>query len=276
VPRTSQSTKRVRSPDGAAKCEGDQRLAKRTGTSLHHQVFLVLRDRILSGQPEVGAMLPSEDELARQFAVSRVTLRVAMANLEAERLIERRQGVGTFVAPHPKPRESASDLIEQITDLSRSTTAQVLEFDYRRAPAHIQAVFGCDPDAVFQRAVRLRLKGSTPIFCATTYVPQEIAKNFSLEQLEKLSLYQLLAQSGILIASGVQVVSAQLADPVTAPLLDVAVGAPLLQLKRQYVNSAGVLIGYVEILASPLRFEVKMSMDDTTLHPRTAGKKSLR
>ena len=44
-----------------------------------------------------GERLPSEPELARQLGVSRATLREAMRTFEAQGLIRRRQGVGTFV-----------------------------------------------------------------------------------------------------------------------------------------------------------------------------------
>lgn len=46
---------------------------------------------------EPGAMLPSEDELARQLHVSRSTLREAMGILEKEGLVVRKHGIGTFV-----------------------------------------------------------------------------------------------------------------------------------------------------------------------------------
>ena len=239
-------------------------IRKRAGTSLHHQIFLVLRDQILNGQYEAGGPIPSEEELTRLFGVSRVTIRAALASLDAEGLVERRQGVGTFVAPQGRSARlhtPVTDLIAQIAEIGRNTSVTLLEFDYVKAPAHIQAIFRCGSNTVFQRALRLRHAGSRPIFYITTYVPQTLAKNFSREQLEAMTLYRLLAQSGVVIASGSQVVSAQLADPIVAPLLDIAVGAPLLQVRRQYRAESGDLIGYVEILASPTQFEVHMSLD---------------
>ncbi len=238
-------------------------IGKRPGASLHHQIFLVLRDQIINGQYEAGGALPSEDELARLFRVSRVTIRAALASLDSEGLIERRQGVGTFVAMGRTARlhTPVADLIAQIAEIGRNTNVTLLEFDYVKAPVQVQALFGCGGNTVFQRALRLRRTGSRPIFYITSYVPQSLAKNFTREQLEAQTLYRLLAQSGVIIASASQVVSAQLADPIVAPLLDVAVGAPLLQVRRQYRTETGDLISYVEVLASPAQFEVHMSLD---------------
>ena len=48
---------------------------------------------------EPGTVLPSEPTLAKQFGVSRATLREAMRGFEDRGLIERRQGAGTYVRP---------------------------------------------------------------------------------------------------------------------------------------------------------------------------------
>lgn len=53
----------------------------------------------LLAQSEPGTVLPSEPALAEQFGVSRATLREAMRGFEDRGLIERRQGVGTYVRP---------------------------------------------------------------------------------------------------------------------------------------------------------------------------------
>jgi len=68
--------------------------------SLKTQLQRALRDRILSGRYAPGSQFPPEGELVEQFNVSRTTVRSALAALEAEGLIQRRWGVGTFVSGH--------------------------------------------------------------------------------------------------------------------------------------------------------------------------------
>src|SRR5215218_8715368 len=72
-------------------------LKKHRNIPLYHQVFLVLQDWIGEGRYTPDEPLPSEEQLARLFGVSRVTIRGAMETLDALGLVERRQGVGTFV-----------------------------------------------------------------------------------------------------------------------------------------------------------------------------------
>lgn len=61
--------------------------------AIEHQ----LEHLILTGTLRLGEKLPPERELAKQFDVSRPSLREAIQNLEAKGLLLRRQGGGTFV-----------------------------------------------------------------------------------------------------------------------------------------------------------------------------------
>ncbi len=53
---------------------------------------------IVEGTLSPGQQLPPERELAKQFEVSRPSIREAIQRLEAKRLLTRRQGGGTFVS----------------------------------------------------------------------------------------------------------------------------------------------------------------------------------
>jgi GntR family transcriptional repressor for pyruvate dehydrogenase complex len=61
------------------------------------EVFKVIHDRILSGKLVSGDILPPQDQLARQFSVSRNTLREAVHKLAAMGLLKTKAGVGTIV-----------------------------------------------------------------------------------------------------------------------------------------------------------------------------------
>ncbi len=71
-----------------------------------------LRDLLRSGRFELGARLPTERTLAGEFDVSRRSVRRAFEVLEAEGLVWRRQGSGTFAGTRPSvPRESLGVLV---------------------------------------------------------------------------------------------------------------------------------------------------------------------
>jgi DNA-binding GntR family transcriptional regulator len=67
-----------------------------------------LRQAIQGGQYGHGERLPAERQLAEAFGTSRTTVRAALDQLEAERLVSRRIGSGTFVNSPARPRPSTS------------------------------------------------------------------------------------------------------------------------------------------------------------------------
>lgn len=67
---------------------------------------------------KAGDRLPSEPELARKLGVSRATLREAMRTYEIKGLIQRRQGVGTFVRHPFKVIENGLEILESIETLA--------------------------------------------------------------------------------------------------------------------------------------------------------------
>lgn len=65
--------------------------------NLTSQVFEQLKDQIITGKWKPGYKIPSENELAEIFNVSRMTVREALQALVALDLLEKKRGRGTFV-----------------------------------------------------------------------------------------------------------------------------------------------------------------------------------
>lgn len=238
-------------------------VSKQLGNPLHQQVFLVLRDRILSRRYEVGEMLPSEDELARMFNVSRTTIRIALAALSVTGLIDKRQGVGTFVRESGTAtpvRTSMSDMVTHIHEIGRSTSVQVIEFGYGRPPKRVQELFHAEDDDVFQRAIRVRRLKRRPILYITSYIPEAIGRHFDAREMERRPIFDLLEDAGVRLKAGEQWVSATLAEPIVASRLTIEVGSPLLQIERIHFNRKNEPVEYLEILAVPRFFELRMRL----------------
>lgn len=87
------------------------------GQPLYKQLIAYIRKNIESGEWSVGEQIPSERELCKQFAVSRITVRQAIAEAEKEGLLQRVQGKGTFVA---KPKINQE--LQQITSFKETMT----------------------------------------------------------------------------------------------------------------------------------------------------------
>lgn len=70
----------------------------KTGEVKYRQVYLWLKSMIETNKFAEDSRLPSEEELARQFGISRMTVRKAMAELVREGMIVRIRRKGTFLS----------------------------------------------------------------------------------------------------------------------------------------------------------------------------------
>lgn len=235
------------------------------GTPLYQQVFLVLREAILTGRHAPGEPMPSEAELGQAYGVSRVTLRRALALLAGADLIERRQGSGTFVRRPPVGAAAVdgSRIVGDIDDLATRTRVRIAEFRYASPSPRVSAAFGHAGHAVMQHAVRVRSLGRVAVAQIETWVPEEIGRRFAEHDLERASMLELLARAGAGIAGGEQIVAATLADPVVADRLAIQIGAPLLEIVRLGRDRTGRLVQYARILARPDRFRLRQSVADS-------------
>ncbi|WP_018132649.1 FadR/GntR family transcriptional regulator [Effusibacillus pohliae] len=66
--------------------------------AIYKQIASDIQAMIEQGYLQPGDKLPSMKELAKQFGVSRPTIREALSSLQAKGLLELRQGDGTFVS----------------------------------------------------------------------------------------------------------------------------------------------------------------------------------
>jgi DNA-binding GntR family transcriptional regulator len=133
-----------------------------------------LIDDIRRGRYRPGALIPTEAALAGRFAVSRITVRAAMRELERRGLVSRRAGVGTRVedasatARYVHAAHSIEDLIQFTADLR----FRVLESRALRADAGLAVRLDCAPGErlVLVRGLRVGADG-TAVGLSVHYLP---------------------------------------------------------------------------------------------------------
>ena len=85
---------------------------------LADQVYDIILKSILSGEFQQGSKLPSENELAELYQVSRPTIRTAFSRLGELGYVIKKRGVGTFVSNTPSianPLYQSIDVMERIS-----------------------------------------------------------------------------------------------------------------------------------------------------------------
>src|SRR6185437_5815180 len=101
----------------------DPDIFRRSRSPIYLQIAKLLRQRIEQGEWKMGDQLPTLDALMAAYGVARSTLREALARLEAEGLIRRGRGTGTFVTKDLSSQRwfrlpiNWPDMLESVADL---------------------------------------------------------------------------------------------------------------------------------------------------------------
>jgi GntR family transcriptional regulator len=241
-----------------------------TAVELHktRRIYLLLRDRIVSGEAAPGTRLSSEPMLAAQHGVSRVTVRRALDLLATEGLISRRAGSGTYVERVAAARPIVADfsnVLSHLIDMGRATAVKLLSFTYVTPPAAIAEPLGLVPGERAQRSVRVRLIDGHPFSFLTTHVPERIGLTYSERDLATVPLLELMERSGIVAVRATQSVSAVLVGPETAEALELEPGSPAISLTRVVYEPSGRGIEHLHALYRPDRYTLQMEFVRTNV-----------
>jgi GntR family transcriptional regulator len=222
---------------------------------LYYQLENLLREKINSGAFSPGDRLPTESDLIRQYGVSRITVRQALTALAEEGLIERRQGRGTFVAERKIKRRAfegqthLTGSLDEIIAMGLETPVKVLEMNRIEADPHEAELLGLQPGEPVYRIKRMRIRDGKPYSLIVNYLPAEIGARFTKEELSAGSLLQMIeAKFKLRLKDAKQQITAALADPYVAGMLEVRVGSPLLSIERTVYTDEGRPVENVHVL----------------------------
>jgi GntR family transcriptional regulator len=212
---------------------------------LNREIENFLRQQIV--ELEVGARLPSEIELAKHFSTTRSTVRSALQRLEAEGVIQRVAGSGTFVC-HPPPHRQLRQLLsfsEEMRKRGREPSSKVVFVGVRPANDRERTLLRLSSDARIIEIKRLRFADNIPIAIQDVVLPERFA--FVLDKdLEANSLYSVLASTGVVPSWSKGTIRAQLAQAEDARYLSTAPYAALLVETRTTYDQRGEPIELVE------------------------------
>ncbi|MDN7179388.1 GntR family transcriptional regulator [Caballeronia sp. SEWSISQ10-4 2] len=235
-------------------------LIRENVTSLYEQIAETLREEIELGSYEPSGKLPSEAELSERFDVSRVTVRLAIGKLAAEKLVDRKQGKGTFATA--KRLQHRLDVLRGFYDsLARQGVEPhmaLLRMQERDTPAALRGVFGPDVRTCVY-IERLHSVGGEPVALAQTYLLPE-ARTVSREQVANTPSYEILESlPGWHIERADMSISAAAASADIARCLAVSKHAPLLVMKRTTYLTNGRACESTVFHIRPERYEFIVS-----------------
>jgi GntR family transcriptional regulator len=183
---------------------------------------------------EDGQQLPTEHELQVEFRVSRDTIRQALAGLEADGLLLRQAGRGTFfVRPADGlVRQKLTGLAEDFSALQLDTVAELLEACPVQGCDEEARIMGMQGRSLF-RIVRSRQFEGTPLAVHEAFVSESLGRKLAAQDLSRGSIAETLTTKlKLRYEEEFQRIEAVAADLPWARVLDVRIGEPLLLVTR--------------------------------------------
>ena len=216
--------------------------------------FTVIKDHICkmieSGQWQQHEKVPSENELAEQFSVSRMTARRALQELTEQGLLIRSQGAGTFVATFKSQSSlleirNIADEIQQRGHEHHSIQIELISVDVNNEIAILLGLK--ESESVFYSEV-LHFENNEPIQLEQRYVNSKLVPQYLQQNFAQITPHEYLSTEAPL-TEATHEIEAILAQKEVCLLLGIDAHIPCLQVKRRTWSSQGVVS--LAILTAP-------------------------
>jgi GntR family transcriptional regulator len=228
------------------------------------QILVDLRERTAVG--EFDERFPTDEELRREYDVSRQTVREAARRLQVEGVIVRERGRGTSLAsassPLEQPLHALYSLARTAQDSGLTERSEVLALRIEPAGEAARPLeLTPDEDTVFVE--RLRYVGDEPMSLHRSWFPAERAAPLLEADLHTGSLYDALASyCGIRVSGGREWIRPEVPDPATRRLLGLRAGGAVLVVERR-ATAGGVPVEWRRSLVRGDRYAFRAEWPPT-------------
>lgn len=242
-----------------------KQLSKASPTPLYHQLYTVLKTMVIDGTLELGARMPTEEQLAELFSVSRITAKRAMDELANENLVQRRRGKGTHVIYRYSPKPVYAPLtgmLQEIESMARNSSAEILDYGMRVPPQSVRNELELADGQTALHLLRVRVRDNLKFGYYTSWTAGvEMPTNpATFENTPRLAYFR---ANGLEVTHVTQTLSAIAADAAVARALEVTEGSPLLSLtRRSFKTENGIerLMDFLQVLYNPEHFQYSMDL----------------
>lgn len=212
--------------------------------------------KIVDGTYPEGETIPSEMDLAKQYGVSRPTIRQALQILVNEGYLEKRRRRGTIVRkveetqdepilPSPRPATTGvQSFEEELSSSGKMIKTVPILVKTEEASAGIARALEISPGDPVHKLVRLRYVDDSPNVFMENYVPAALYPDFIDTDFSKVGLYQRMSQLGRPVHKVTRRIEVIKADAAISTLLDVPIGDPLFHFHTFGRDSEGTMVEY--------------------------------
>lgn len=239
-----------------------------------------IRERLeaLAVRLGAGARLPSDRRLAEHFDVARMTVRTELKRLAIDGVVEVEQGRGTFVARGPRLAPSWGTSYTLAARAAKGEPQTVLvERQLREADERTARLLEIGVGDAVLALTRLRAFDGRPIGIERVSIPLALFPGLEVVELERVSLYELLADRwGLVRAGSTGRAAATLPSEADATLLRITTRDPCLTIQMTSTDSSGRIFEAGRSTYRADRYEIGISLLHDPNADETPSKDSQR
>ena len=215
-----------------------------------------LLDAIRIGGMRPGDRVPSEAELVERFRVSRMTANRALRELQAEGIVVRRAGVGSFIAEPAQIGHviEIRNIADEIRGRGHAYQAVVVENVALEADRRTAPLLGVKTGTDIFRSIIVHHEAGVPVQLEERYILAAMAPEYGTMDFTVVTPNEYLTRVAP-IERVEHRIRAEMPDASVRELLDMEAGEPVLVMMR-LTWSRGTLVSRARLTHPAQRFEL--------------------
>jgi GntR family transcriptional regulator, histidine utilization repressor len=218
---------------------GEEGQTERVPAFLHIKNYLL--EQIQAGQWKEGDAIPSEQALAKQFGVSRMTVNRAVRELTDEQILSRIQGSGTYVAQHKYQATlvEIKSIAEEVRARGHRHRSELHLLERSKANEQLALYFNVKPGHPLFHSVIVHFENDIPIQVEDRWVNPDVAPDYMQQDFSAITPNEYLMAAAPL--QGVNYSIEALSPPrEIADMLHITAKESCLVLKRRTLSKGEV------------------------------------
>ncbi|WP_094604103.1 HTH-type transcriptional repressor NagR [Sporomusa silvacetica DSM 10669] len=223
-----------------------EKINKNSFTPPFYQLATILEKKILTGQLKAGESLPSENDLGREYELSRTTVRKCLSLLAERGLISTQQGKGTFVSRPSLDRAEflMGEFHTHMVQMGKEPGYRLVEVRFRKELPEFAVELGMTAEQGILYYCRLLLADTEPVAVEHKYMLYIKGRPILENEFQYKAFSEIITiHTDILPVRSQAVLGAESVGEFDAKLLNVAQGSPVLKLQQALYASDNRPIG---------------------------------
>lgn len=228
---------------------------------LYIQMYSIIKEKIKNREWPAGSQIPTEDDLCRQFDVSKATVRMAVSELVRDGYLRKQQGKGTFVTKTLQHIgiTMKTRLTEDMFGEGVSVKKELLASGVREPAGDVREALKTENNVYY--ILCKRMADGEPAYIEESFIPVDLVSGIEEQEVCQFPIYEVVRhKGGRSIHKVVQSVEIGEARGDIASILKMRDGAPVLLFHRLLVGTDNVPLAYTRLAGSGTKYKLQTEL----------------